>query len=481
MIDAHNKENTIAIVGGGASGVLTAYHLAQQNVNARVVIIDSRPQLGLGLAYSTPSLRHLLNVPAEKISALPAEPNHFLKWLRAHHDPAATPVTFAPRTVFGRYLQSILATVKGLEQVHASVVDIVPTKSGAILKLNDGFELHADLVVLATGNFDPATLPGISEDAAASGAYCHNAWLDETYSNLPSDAPVALIGAGLTGVDVVLRLRELGHRGPIIAISRHGVFPNRHAEYTPIAKSVIPIGTTPTCAAYLRLLHRAIRNGVEWRAAVDSLRETMNDLWLALPLKEQKRFRRHLQRRWDVVRHRMAPSNADTIDAELAAGTLVIREGHLDRVEASDRGAMVTIRTESGIEVFSAARVINCTGPSMNYRRVHSPLLNNLFARGLLSAGPMGTGFNCTRSGAMIDANGSISRLLFNLGPGRLGTLIESIAMPEIRQQAFDLATLLASRIEASRIESTERPPAEDDFDAPVKEGADVDAAMVAA
>jgi uncharacterized NAD(P)/FAD-binding protein YdhS len=228
-------------------------------------------------------------------------------------------------------------------------------------------------------------------------------------------------------------------------------------------------------------LHRAIRNGVEWRAAVDSLRETMNDLWLALPLKEQKRFRRHLQRRWDVVRHRMAPSNADTIDAELAAGTLVIREGHLDRVEASDRGAMVTIRTESGIEVFSAARVINCTGPSMNYRRVHSPLLNNLFARGLLSAGPMGTGFNCTRSGAMIDANGSISRLLFNLGPGRLGTLIESIAMPEIRQQAFDLATLLASRIEASRIESTERPPAEDDFDAPVKEGADVDAAMVAA
>lgn len=355
-----------------------------------------------------------------------------------------------------------------------------------MLKLDDGRELHAGLVVLATGNFDPATLPGINEDAVASGAYCHNAWLDATYSNLPADAPIALIGTGLTGVDVVLRLRELGHRGTIVAISRHGVFPKRHAEYTPTAKSVIPIGTAPTCAAYLRAFHRALLKGTEWRAAVDSLRATTNGLWLALPLNEQKRFRRHLQRRWDVVRHRMAPPIADLIETELAAGTLVIREGHLDRIEASGRGALVTIRTQTGIEVFSTARVINCTGPSMNYRRVNSPLLKNLFARGLVSAGPMGGGFNCTRSGAIIDAEGAISRLLFNLGPGRLGTLIESIAIPEIRQQAFDLATLLVSRMEASQIEagqieSMQGSAPEDDYDPAFREGADIDAGMATA
>lgn len=459
MIPAYTREKTIAIIGGGASGVLTAYHLAQQNVKARILVIDPRPKLGLGLAYSTPSMRHLLNVPAGKISALPAEPDHFLKWLRANDDPAATPMTYAPRAVFGRYLQSMMASIKGVQQVHAGVVDLKKEKPGALLKLDNGDELHADLVVLATGNFDPAALRGVSREAEASGAYCHNAWLPQTYSNLPKAAPITVIGTGLTAVDVVLRLRELGASGTIIAVSRHGVFPNRHAEYTPIAASAIPKGTEPTCVAYLHALQASIRSGVEWRAAIDSLRDITNDLWLALSLNEQKRFKRHLQRRWEVVRHRMAPPIADLIDAELAAGTLVIREGHLDGVESTERGAMVTIRTAQGIQMFSTARVINCTGPSMNYSRVNSPLIHSLFAQGLASAGPLGGGFNCTKSGAMIGADGSISRILFNVGPGRLGTLIESIAMPEIRDQAFNLATLLACRVEFETRSTFEQEP----------------------
>ncbi len=43
----------------------------------------------------------------------------------------------------------------------------------------------------------------------------------------------------------------------------------------------------------------------------------------------------------------------------------------------------------------------------------------------------------------MIDAKGHASCTLFNLGPGRLGTLLESIAVPEIRQQAVNLAAVL--------------------------------------
>ncbi|WP_158791476.1 FAD/NAD(P)-binding protein [Granulicella sp. L60] len=437
---------TIAIIGGGVSGTLTAYHLLRQNADARVIVIDPRPKLGLGLAYSTPSLRHLLNVPAGKISALPDEPEHFLNWLRLNHDAEAQPTTFAPRAVFGRYIHSLAEGVD-LNQVLASVVGYRANKTGAILRLDTGREVSADVVVLATGNFEPAALPGISEEAIETGAYWHNAWAPETYGNLNPDAPVALIGTGLTGVDVVLRLRELGHRGIITAISRHGVFPNRHADYESLDESAIPAATPATCVAYLRTVHAAIRNGADWRAVIDSLRSTTNELWLALPLREQKRFRRHLQRRWDVVRHRMAPSIADTIDAELKAGTLVLREGHLAAIDAIDIGASVVIRTHAGTESFTAARVINCTGPSMNYRRVGSPLLDRLFKQGLISPGPLGGGFLCAGNGAMIDACGNVSERMFNLGPGRLGSLLESIAVPEIRQQAVQLAELLSERV----------------------------------
>jgi uncharacterized NAD(P)/FAD-binding protein YdhS len=454
MTTPSQHQKTIAIIGGGVSGALTAYHLIQQGAEERVLVIDPRPELGLGLAYSTPSLRHLLNVPAGKISALPAEPAHFLHWLRRHFDPQATAMTFAPRAIFGRYVHSLveplLREARGVEHVQASVVDYRPQETGAVLVLDDGRELIADRVVLALGNFDPAPLPGISEQAKSGGAYCHNAWRTETYAGLAADAPVTLIGTGLTGVDVILRLRELGHRGVITAVSRHGVFPNPHAEYTPMTESAIPSSTPPTCLAYLRAFRAAIRDGVEWRAAIDSLRATTNALWLALPLAEQQRFRRHLQRRWDVVRHRMAPPIAAIIEAELAAGTLVIREGHLESVEVGENGARVTARSAAGSESFETARVINCTGPSMNYRRVNSPLLKSLFAQGLATAGPLGGGLRTTGSGQLIANDGEASEVLFNLGPARLGTLLESIAVPEIRDQAEQLArTLIAAGAQA--------------------------------
>jgi len=440
------QQTTIAILGGGVSGALTAYHLSEQETEARVVVIDPRPELGLGLAYSTPSLRHLLNVPAGKISALPSQPDHFLRWLRANYDATATATTFAPRAVFGCYVQSLVAGARGIEHVQAAAIEYRRVGDRAVVTLDDGCELRADRVVLATGNFDPAQLPGVDGKAIASGAYRHNAWREETYRGLDPDAAVTLIGTGLTGVDVVLRLRELGHTGTITAVSRHGVFPNPHATYTPLGESAIPLDTAPTCVAYLRALRKTIRGGAEWRAAIDSLRATTNDLWLALPLKEQRRFRRHLQRRWDVVRHRMAPPIAAVIEAELAAGTLQILEGHLASVEAAvGGGAKVTFRKGAGVESFETARVINCTGPSMNYRRVNSPLLESLFAQGLATAGPLGGGLNCTREGALIGADGGVSEVLFNLGPGRLGTLLESIAIPEIREQAVELAEMLVN------------------------------------
>ena len=447
MLAGCGATKSIAIVGGGVSGALTAYHLVRQHVDAQVIVIDPRPEMGLGLAYSTPSLRHLLNVPAGKISALPLEPDHFLEWLRQNFDREATPATFAPRAVFGRYIRSLLARTRGITFLQTSVVDLVMDGDSVVLTLSDGEQRCTDFAVLATGNFDPAMLPGIEGQAVQGGSYCHNAWLRETYDGLASDAPVVLIGTGLTAVDVLLRLREIGHHGTITAVSRHGVMPQPHAPYPAAETVAIPDGTPATCASYLRALRRSIQNGTEWRASIDSLRAATNDLWLALPADEQRRFNRHLKRRWDVVRHRMAPSIAELIDAELAAGTLILRAGSLAGVKTEPGGARVSVRKDGAVENLQAARVINCTGPNMNYRRVDSPLLASLFAQGLAAPGPLGGGFQTTRCGAIVSASGQVAERIFNLGPGRLGTLLESIAIPEIRQQAIELAGILVEHV----------------------------------
>ena len=253
---------TVAVIGGGVSGALTAFHLRRSTQALRVVIIDPCPEIGLGLAYWKPSLRHLLNVPAGKISALSSKSEHFLEWLREHYDPEASEGTFAPRAVFGRYVRSLLSEAADIDHLQTEVLELHLKGSAATLTLRDGSVLHADGVVLATGNFEPAALPGIDAAAVTSGAYCHNAWSEATYANLPADAPVILIGTGLTGVDVVLRLRELGHTGTITAVSRHGVFPKRHAAYTPAECCALPTGTPATCVSYLRVLRAAIANGM---------------------------------------------------------------------------------------------------------------------------------------------------------------------------------------------------------------------------
>ncbi|WP_255551575.1 FAD/NAD(P)-binding protein [Granulicella sp. dw_53] len=235
-------------MGGGVSETLTGFHLVRQRTLARVVLIDQRANFGLGIAYSTPSYLHLLNVPTGKISSLPNQPEPFLNWRPDNYGPTATEKAFAPRAVVGRYIQSPLTSTSLLEQEIATVVDVRLQGSGWVLTLDNGCELRVELIVLAIGNFDPAPLPRITKAASDSALYHHSAWAGETYEELPSDAAVALIGTGLTGVDVMLRLRELGHRGGIIAVSRHGTFPTRHADHTPLSSSAIRLDNVVTGA-----------------------------------------------------------------------------------------------------------------------------------------------------------------------------------------------------------------------------------------
>jgi uncharacterized NAD(P)/FAD-binding protein YdhS len=436
------SRRTVAIIGGGASGVLAAIQLRRNNADTRVVIVESRSELGRGLAYSTPSLRHLLNVPAAKISAFPDQPDHFRDWLRQTCDAAADGDTFAPRAHFGHYLRSLLAQTPGIEHVRDQVVDYQTEGSGAFLTLGSGKTMMTDAVVLATGNFDPAPLPGVRTETGST-RYFGNAWSAQAYDGLADDDEVILIGTGLTAVDVVLRLRETGYKGVVTAVSRHAVLPVRHAQYEPLSVPAIPESTAPSCRAYLRQVRQAIRNGADWRAALDSLRPVSNELWLALSTSEQERFRRHLQRRWDVTRHRMAPSIADAIDAELDAGTLRLQQGRVQSIEEEDNTVVVVLQARRGVQRLLPARVINCTGPNLRYQNEPSPLIRNLFRRHLAVPGPLGTGLDTNSSGAVIAGSGIPSRTLFTLGPARQGILFESIAIPEIRDQAAQLGKLL--------------------------------------
>ena len=81
MIEAQSRA---IIVGGGASGVLLACHLLREATEPlQITIVERRPSVGRGVAYSTPNPHHLLNVRVQNMSAFADEPDHFSRWVAA--------------------------------------------------------------------------------------------------------------------------------------------------------------------------------------------------------------------------------------------------------------------------------------------------------------------------------------------------------------------------------------------------------------
>ncbi|MBS1102482.1 FAD-dependent oxidoreductase [Gluconobacter sp. Dm-62] len=434
----------IAIIGGGASGTLLAWNLSRLQAQARVVVIDPADRPAVGLAYSTLSPCHFLNVPAAGMSADANDPEHFLRWLRVHHDPEVTPAQFMPRAVFGQYLSSLWAEMRP-EWRQTRVLSYQRVAGRLELALGDGDILRADQVVLATGNFGPAPVAPVTPALVSSGRYHPSGWDNGFYDAITPEESVILIGTGLTSLDVLMRLRENGHRGNVVALSRHGWCPERHASSVPAKTEIIPVGTPATARAYFRAFRDSLADGTDWRSAVDALRPRINPLWQALDLAEKKRFRRHLQRRWDIVRHRIAPEVADFMVAELESGTLDCRRGQVTRLRLHDGQVRLEARTKAGLFALSADHVVNCTGPSRAYRQMQDALPRRLLEDGEVRETALG-GLHCLEDGSLTDASGHCSGDLFAIGPMRWGTLFETTAIPEIRKQAADLAVLLRDR-----------------------------------
>jgi len=304
----------------------------------------------------------------------------------------------------------------------------------------------ADKVVLALGNFPPADLqlPG---KTANSSRYVSNPWSSKALMDVSQDKSVLLVGSGLTSVDVTIELRARGFDGTIHILSRRGLLPQRHAAvpFQPFRMDNLPC----TARGFLRTIRlqveKAEARGSNWREVVDSLRPVTQQIWRGLPPVERRRFLRHLRTYWDVHRHRIAERIADQLTLQLRNGQIQMHAGRITEYREGAGGVEITYRDRKCGEPakLHVDRVVNCTGPEGDCRRVASPLLLDLMEKGLARPDELSLGLDVSDDGALIDAHGSTSDFLYTLGPLRKGKLWESIAVPELRVQIAELADLL--------------------------------------
>lgn len=443
----------VAVIGAGASGTLLASQYSRYaSPGARLVLIGAGSRPARGVAYETPYLANVLNVPAGNMSAFPDDSLHFVRWL-ASLQTGSDAGTFAPRCIYGEYLAGILADTLQSETVQlmdATAVGLSLCDGIWTVQLNDGAVIKARSVVLAIGN---ALIPADPLDISQIAPYYRGTpWAADALQGLSNDAAVLLVGTGLTTVDVALSLRESGHKGQIHAVSRHGKLYHHHQPYTPQSLDVLP-GEFCTPLGALRWVRTAVdhlqNSGGDWRAVIDSLRPHLPVIWHNWSLRQRASFLRHIRNVWDIHRHRMAPEVYAQLNSLLADGTLTIHAGRLHWAESDGSHASISIRSAhtGDIIVLRADRVINCTGPSRNYSKTDIPLIAGMRGQGLLTPDRLGLGIETDVQGRLIGADGSPVPNLFAIGPLCIPALFESIAIPDIRVQADELAQLLASEL----------------------------------
>jgi uncharacterized NAD(P)/FAD-binding protein YdhS len=435
----------VAIIGGGASGVLTAVNLltAPGSAGVAVTIHEASGIVGRGIAYGTSDPRHLLNVRARHMSAWPDVPSDLLEWA-TRTGRSADPQGFLPRADFAAYLQDTLASVADhrLSVRAGRVDDIVPLPDG-------GYEIHAadarsvaDSVVLAYGNQAPRELMVDGDTLPPARWHLANPWDLGALHLLPGDSTAVVVGTGLTAIDTTITFLEEHPARRVVMTSRHGMLPHPHVGQQSTAW-VTPPPAGPLTADGLAELYReqvaaAERQGVDWRAVVDGLRPQTQALWQGLDLDERRRFLAVHARHWEVRRHRMAPEVAARLEGYQHEGRLSVLSGGVTRVV--DRGSRCEVHLGGLGAPVPADVLVNCTGPSTDITRSGDPLLLALRERGLATPDPLHLGLATTAHGQVVDPQGQPVAGLYAVGPPRKGVLWESTAIPEIRSQAAGVA-----------------------------------------
>ena len=202
---------------------------------------------------------------------------------------------------------------------------------------------------------------------------------------------VLLLGTGLTAVDAVLGLRQNGHRGTISMVSRRGLLPHEHRLFDTPPAACPDAQTARDLLGSVRATARDVKDQkANWRPAVDGVRPATNALWQALTLADQRQFVRHVMPYWNVHRHRMAPEVAKIFAELIARDALRMLAGRTGEIVESTGGLNVPIRLRGEGETITvhAGRVINCSGPEHDFRKLDNPLIQRLLAQGLMSPYP---------------------------------------------------------------------------------------------
>ncbi|MDX2198074.1 MAG: FAD/NAD(P)-binding protein [Phycisphaerae bacterium] len=456
---AQGAARRVAIIGGGFGGVMVAANLTRGEFAGEIDIFETAP-LGGGVAYADTG-EWQLNVRADRMGAFADQIDGFYRWLvRNGHEYEAS--DYAPRALYGRYLAEIATdTLRGGGEADGVVrhrpsrvqsVRVAGSGGGYLVEAEGAAAQRYDAVVLCVGLGPPRELAELSA-VHGDRRVLDSPWRVSRYDAIRRRDPVVIVGSGLTALDAVAELERRGHLGAVTLISRRGITSRPQVSPLPVALPVTAFADLLKPGTTLKKLVRLVRamiahehaRGGDWRSVIDGLRPITAQLWRRLDERERARFVARLALWWDVHRHRAPPAVHAALERGLSSGRVEVLAGRIVGAKGDDTALTLTLaqRGRSALIHRRASWVINCTGPSPDPRTWGNPLLSDLLMRGLLQVDSLPLGVRTDQHGRPLGADGEPAPSLFVLGSLRRADLWESIAVPELREQAASVADCL--------------------------------------
>jgi len=389
----------IAIIGCGAAGTMVLANLVSKAKDGEldITVYHYGTPLSRGIAYSTKTDGHLLNVVASEMGIWVGNKNDFFEWLQHNHYNNYHERSFVPRKLFGEYLEDKLRQTNELAKKKSIRISFIEEE---VTELPD----HFDHICLALGNklkaFD----------------------VEETI-DLEAAKHIVIAGTGLSMIDMVVWLDEQNYRGKLSLISTHGNLPYAYSFETRVTvKNTVEIGDD--LLTVLKKYEEMVERYKDWRSVIDSFRPISNRIWQAWSLVDRQKFLSEYNSEWGIRRHKIAVEIDQQVRDFFSKIELEQIQARLDRVIRNGKKYVAILANGQQIQCDA---VVNCMG--LNLNPAAHELYSVLIAKGELKVSDVGVGVIPPQRNN-----------LHIIGSALIGYLFESVAIPDLRLQAEAIA-----------------------------------------
>ena len=466
--------DTLAVVGGGSTSVSFIYHYLKQHDLGRdlpktIYLCEKRGIFGPGAAYDEDLGTNILNTKCGFITPFDDKPSDFFNWLlrdegkwRSDYKNFKLDVdSYAPRPLFGRYLQSRLswlikeAAARNINilQINAEVIDVHSAGENYIITTDCHLTLKADYIFFFCGTM-AAKIDSVENQ---SSRFLQTPYpIKDLPKKVKSDSAVAIVGSRLGCIDAVIGLIRQGHTGEITIHSRSGFFPSVRGSQGRIKNKILTLETIDALVrekgkldiSDLALLIRKeisyqdntslvsfelpqaptdifkfLRDEIEcasksrtWQAVLYTTNLIIDKMWSSLKDESKSEFLSKYFSVFMAYRVSIPVENAKLILSYMESGQVKFLSGAFDVTSGKDASPVIKMKDDKTDKLLEYDCVINATGSPRNVMDLDSKLIGRMLSRGMMSAHEFGGVHVDLNSYQLVNSTGGVQERLYVVG-----------------------------------------------------------------